>query len=221
MALILKIEHKDGQQTAIWEITEDEKALFEIASLNQSDRTAFSLISNPGRRLEWLAVRALLREFYPSSPTITYHENGKPFLVNNTEKISISHSGKMVAIALHAKHNPGIDIEMLHPRIFKIANRFLGESEKAALGGKPSVEQLTAMWGAKEVLFKVYEHGNISFKDDFKIEPFSYSSKGHLKGLIKKDGVITPIPMEYMQIGDYMLVQTDYSYRDFEKNSEL
>jgi 4'-phosphopantetheinyl transferase len=210
MPLILKTEHEEGQRTAIWEITEDEKALFEMASLNQSDRTAFALITNPGRRLEWLAVRALLKQFYPSTPTITYHENGKPRLINHTDKISISHSGKMVAIALHAKHNPGIDIEILHQRIFKIANRFLGEEEKTALGLSPTVEQLTVVWGAKEVLFKVYEHGGISFKDDFRVSPFNMEKEGKLTGIIFKNGITTQVPMEYRTIDDFVLVETNY-----------
>ena len=45
--------------------------------------------------------------------------------------------------------------------------------------------------------------------------------KDILKGIIKKEDAYPPIPMEYMKIGDYIMVQTDYSYRDFEKNSEL
>jgi 4'-phosphopantetheinyl transferase len=221
MPEILKIEHKDGQRTAVWEIQEDEYALLTAASLTDTDAKRFSLIPNPWRRLEWLTTRVLLRSFYPRVPTIEYLENGKPFLVNNTDKISVSHSGKMVALALHPSQNPGIDIEMLHPRIFKIATRFLSDTEKDFLGENPSLEQLTAMWGAKEVMFKVYEFGGISFKDDFRIQPFSISKKGKLNGIIQKGGKTIPIPMEYMQIGDYMLIQTDYNHRDFEKNSEL
>lgn len=221
MPVILKIEHKDKQRTAVWEVKEDEFALLEIASLNKTDLDAFHLISNPGRRLEWLAVRALVKEFYDVHPSIDYHENGKPRLVNHTDKISISHSGKMVAIALHSNHNPGVDIEMLNPRIYKIANRYLNEAEKAFLGASPSVAQLTIVWGAKEVMFKVYEHGGISFKDDFSIQPFAIADKGLIEGILAKDGKTSVIPMEYIQIGDYMLVQTNYDNRSFENNSEL
>lgn len=210
MPVILKIEHKNGQNTALWEVTEDEYAMLEIASLSKTDFNTFSLIKNPGRRIEWLAVRALLKEFYPSSPAIDYNENGKPLLVNHTDKISISHSGKIVGIVLHPDKGPGIDIEMLHPRIFKIANRFLNESEGKYLGPNPSIAQLTIIWGAKEVMFKVYEHGNISFKSDFMIKPFTLSAKGTLDGIVQKDALSTIIPMEYMQIGDFILVQTNY-----------
>jgi len=220
MPVILKIEHKNGQRTAVWEVIEDELTLLEKVSLHESERHSLSLIHNAGRRLEWLAVRALLKEFYPSGTSIDYLENGKPVLVNHTDKISISHSGNMVAIAVHSNRNPGIDIEMLHPRIFKIAARFLNELEKTHLGPHPSVEQLTIIWGAKEVLFKIYEQGGVSFKNDFSISPFTLSSKGILEGVIYKNSTLS-IPMEYMKIKDFILVQTNYSYRDFEKKSEL
>ncbi len=220
MPVILKIERKDGQRTAVWEIKEDEYTLLETAHLTKASLDTFSLITNPGRRLEWLAVRVLLREFYNSSPTIDYLENGKPLLINHTDKISISHSGNMVAIALHSNRNPGIDIELVHPRIYKIATRFLGELEKMHLGPEPSIEQLTIIWGAKEVMFKAYGQGGISFKNDFKVNPFTLSAKGTLEGIINKETTLI-VPMEYMKIGDFVLVQTDYSYRDFEKKSDL
>jgi 4'-phosphopantetheinyl transferase len=221
MPVILKIEHKDGQRTAIWEIKEDEFALTEIASINETDFQIFSQITNPGRRLEWLTVRALLKEFYPSVPTIQYGPNGRPYITNHPDKISISHSGKMVGIVLHPTCNPGIDIEVIQPRIFKIADRFLGETEKEFLGSQTSAQQLTILWGAKEVMFKVYEHGGISFKEDFRIKPFAISTNGKLEGLIIKGNDIRSIPMEYMQMDNFMLVQTDYISGDCEKNSEL
>jgi 4'-phosphopantetheinyl transferase len=221
MPVILKIERKDGQRTAVWEIKEDEHTLLEKASLNKTALETFPLTTNPGRRLEWLAVRALLKELYPRGlPTIAYLKNGKPVLIDHTDKISISHSGKMVAIALHSDRNPGIDIEILHPRILKIATRFLGVMEKEYSGTHPTIEQLTIIWGAKEVMFKVYEHGGISFKNDFRIRPFTLSEKGPLEGFIDKDTIVT-IPMEYIKIGNFILVQTDYSVRDFEKKSDL
>ena len=219
MPIIRKIEHKDGQQTAIWEILEDEFTLLEIAGLNEKDKAAFSLLANAGRRLEWLAVRALLKEYYAVCPSISYNELGRPILVGQVENISISHSGKMVAIALHSTKIPGIDIEMQHTRIFKISSRFLSESEKEYLGPTPSVEQLTIVWGAKEVLFKIYEYGGVTFNEELIVSPFELSSSGTLRGSILKDNMIIPVPLEYMQIGDYMMVQTDYTQQRFEKNA--
>ncbi len=219
MPVILKIEHKDGQRTAAWEIKEDENTLLRAALLTVTDFNIFSLISNPGRRLEWLAVRVLLKEFYHSAPIINYRENGKPGLINHTDKISISHSGKIVGITIHESRNPGIDVEIIHPRIVKIASRYLNEHEKTYLGPSPSIEQLIILWGAKEVLFKVYEQGGISFKDNFRISPFILSSKGSLEGIISTPGDTLTIPMEYMHVGNFILVQTDYSHADLKKNN--
>lgn len=211
MPVILKIEHQDGQHTALWEITENEQSLLEIAAPDKAGLEALSSLTNAGRRMEWLAVRALLKELYTPTPVIGYLENGKPVLINHNDRISISHSGKMVSIATHPVKNPGIDIEALRPRIHKIAYRFLGQQEIEYLGPSPSAEQLTIIWGAKEVMFKVYSQSGISFQHDFEIKPFGFSSKGKLEGLIRREDDSHIIPMEYRKIGEFILVQTDYS----------
>lgn len=211
MPVILKIQHNDGQRTAVWEITENEPDLLNMALLNPADFSTFSSIANPGRRLEWLAVRALLKEFYASVPSIVYSQSGRPFLLDSADKISVSHSGKMVGIVLHPSRNPGIDIEAIHPRIFKISARFLSKSENKFLNNNPSAAQLVTLWAAKEVMFKVYDLSGVSFKNNLEVEPFVMSSNGKLKGIIFKDDNTLSLPMEYRQFGDYMLVQTDFS----------
>lgn len=210
MPLILKIEHPDGQRTALWEISETEQTLLEIASPGKAGLNAFSSLTNAGRRMEWLAVRALLKELYSPAPAIAYLENGKPVLQNHSDNISISHSGIMVSIVTHPQKNPGIDIETLRPRIHKIAYRFLGQQEIKYLGTSPSTEQLTIIWGAKEVMYKAYGQSGISFQQDFKISPFELSLEGKLEGFIHKGNKISVIPMEYQKIGDFMLVQTNF-----------
>jgi len=210
MPVILKIEHQDGQRTALWEITENEQSLLEMASLDKAGLHAFSLLAHEGRRMEWLAVRVLLKELYTPAPVIDYHGNGKPLLISHSDKISISHSGKMISVTTHPTQNPGIDIEVLRPRIHKIAYRFLGEKEIKYLGPSPSAEQLTIIWGAKEVMFKVYGQSGISFQNHFEIKPFEFSSEGKLEGLIHRGDDNRTIPMEYKRIGDFILVQTDY-----------
>lgn len=210
MPLILKIEHPDGQRTALWEISETEQTLLEIASPGKAGLNAFSSLTNAGRRMEWLAVRALLKELYSPAPAIAYLENGKPVLQNHSDNISISHSGIMVSIVTHPQKNPGIDIEALRPRIHKIAYRFLGQQEIKYLGTSPSTEQLTIIWGAKEVMYKAYGQSGISFQQDFEIESFELSATGKLQGLIHKGDDNRIIPMEYKKVGEFMLVQTDY-----------
>jgi len=211
MPVILKIAHQDGQHTALWEITENEQTLLEIALPDKAELDAFSSLTNAGRRMEWLAVRSLLKELHSPTPIIGYLENGMPILVNHSNKISISHSGKMVGIVSHPCKNPGIDIEVLRPRIHKIAYRFLGQQEIKYLGPSPSTEQLTIIWGAKEVMFKAYGQSGISFQNYFEVKPFELSLNGKLEGLIHRGDDNRTIPMEYKKIGEFILVQTDYT----------
>ena len=75
------------------------------------------------------------------------------------------------------------------------------------------MEQLYVIWGAKEVLFKMFHNythtGNntISFKNNFWVEPFVLSSKGiigvRVEGIEHSSKFIT---LEYMKINNYILV---------------
>src|SRR5579885_2061257 len=124
MPVILKETTRNGLQIGVWEITEPEKDLFEKARLSKEEETTLKGFKNEGRRLQWLAVRALLCELLHPRPIIAYQENGKPFFIDSKTEISISHSGKHAAIAIGNSIIPGIDIEEIHPKILKIAHRF-------------------------------------------------------------------------------------------------
>src|SRR6185312_1424508 len=166
MPVILKENTPNGLQIGVWEITETEKNLFEKANLSKEEENTLSSFKNEGRRLQWLAVRALLCEFLHPRPTIAYQENGKPFFIDSKTEISISHSGKHAAIALSSSIVPGIDIEEIHPKILKIAHRFTNKEEESYLAEETLVAQLSVIWAAKEVLYKTYPHGMLSFKEN-------------------------------------------------------
>ena len=211
MPAIIKIDGPDGQQTGVWEITEPENDLLKKVILTEIEKATLSSYKSSGRRLQWLAVRALLQEFRKNNPVIEYKENGKPFFADHHEEISISHSGKLAAIALHTGNTPGVDAEEIHARIHKIANRFINNEEQAYLKEAILTEQLCTIWAAKEVLYKTHPEGLLSFKENLFISPFEMADKGKLKGTIKKDGTTSYVKMSYKRVGNYILVYTDYT----------
>jgi len=208
MPVILKETTQNGLSIGVWEITETEKTLCEKAHLSKEEEATLNSFKNKGRRLQWLAVRALLCEFLHPRPTVAYQENGKPFFIDSKTELSISHSGKHAAIALSSSIIPGIDVEEIHPKILKIANRFTNEQEKAYLKDETLTEQLCVIWAAKEVLYKTHPHGMLSFRENLFISEFKLSDKFEFEGTLKKDGTATHYSLIGERLKDYILVYT-------------
>jgi len=208
MSAILKINNPGGLSAGVWEITETHDALEQLAGLNTEEKKQLNSFKNESRRMQWLAVRALLSEFISPRPTIAYKENGKPYFLNSNTHISISHSGNLAAIALHNTINPGIDVEEIHPKINKIAHRFVNETEMAYLNQKTLTEQLCVIWAAKEVLYKTQLEGMLSFKQNLFVSRFALTNYAELKGTITKDGITTYHKLVCQRVNGYVLVYT-------------
>ncbi len=208
MPVILKSDAPNAQCIAVWQVTESLETLIGKTHLTAEEKKNLTLFKNESRQCEWLAVRALLQELRPDKPVIKYKENGKPFLLDGSEEISISHSGQYIAIALNKGQHPGIDIEHIHPKIKRIAERFLNDKEKAFLHDDILVEQLCLIWCAKEVLYKIHPEGMLSFKNNLLVAPFVPGNEGSLQGSIIKDGTTTEHKLVYKKLGEYMLVYT-------------
>ena len=163
MGLIL-LKKEKNQSLGIWEISEsinELKALTKGVKLDQ--------IKSQKRKLEILAVRALLKEMC-GNIKLSYNKFGAPILNNN--KISISHSKQLVAIIV-SELKTGIDIEIISERVLKVKNKFLSSSDNI----DDSQEDLTIAWSTKECIFKWHQKGNLNFKDDILIKSINHSSK--------------------------------------------
>lgn len=149
----------------VWEISE---SINELKAL--SDEVKFDQIKSENRKLEILAVRALLKEMCGNSK-LDYNKYGAPILDNN-KKISISHSKKLVAIIV-SELKTGIDIEIISERVLKVRDKFLSYSDNI----DESQENLTIAWSTKECIFKWHQKGNLNFKDDILIKKINHLSK--------------------------------------------
>ncbi|MBA4055621.1 MAG: hypothetical protein C0490_12980, partial [Marivirga sp.] len=93
-----KIVLEADRAWALWRITEDEASLADrVSPLERVSDT----ISNPNKRLEWLAGRVLVKEVFKalsmSFHGITKDEYGKPFPRGYDYHLSLSHSFPFVA----------------------------------------------------------------------------------------------------------------------------
>ena len=164
MGLIL-LKKEKNQSLGIWEISEsvnELKALTKGVKLDQ--------IKSQKRKLEILAVRALLKEMC-GNVKLSYNKFGAPVLDNNN-KISISHSKQLVAIIV-SELKSAIDTEIISKRILKIKEKFISKYDNI----NDSQEDLTIAWSTKECIFKWHQKGNINFKDDISIKSINHTIK--------------------------------------------
>ena len=134
--------------------------------LTDNEELYLKKITNENRKQEFLQIRAL-RNKTIGKLEIDYNENGKPFLVESDEYISISHSQNFIGI-LKSNFDVGLDLEEVNERISKIKNRFLNDKELKLFGS--SIENLTIAWTIKEALFKLNTRNGIDFRKELLID---------------------------------------------------
>ncbi|QNL50652.1 4'-phosphopantetheinyl transferase superfamily protein [Olivibacter sp. SDN3] len=180
MPLVYLKEIDENTRFAIWKIEESAEDLLSKLQLSRSEKAFLKRLNKGKRTLNWLGTRVLLRKMLdtPGYVDCPSDENGKPYLVNFPHKISLSHSFDYAAVMLSTKHEVGIDMELVKPKIELIAKKFMKPQELADLATDKRIEQLYACWCAKEAVYKLQGKKGVSFKDNIFIEPFQYSEAG-------------------------------------------
>ena len=139
----------------VWSMLETAEQLLPMIDLCDADKAVYEKFGNEKRRTEWLTTRVLLRELLNTGATIGHDADGKPYLIDSDDFISISHSKNMVAVMV-AKQNLGIDIEQITPRTTKVRHKFLTGNELDWC--KDDIEH-TLVWTVKEAAYKLIGSG--------------------------------------------------------------
>ena len=154
MGLYSRKKLNNGAEISVWEITESEDELVRLVSIPNDELEELALIGSSARRKEKLAVRALLNSIFEEKVYLGHHDNGSPFIQNNSIHISITHTAKFVAIITHPTEDVGIDIESLDRDFSAVEKKALSEDEIDDLSTKNRNLQLAIYWCAKEALYK-------------------------------------------------------------------
>jgi 4'-phosphopantetheinyl transferase EntD len=171
----------ESKQWGIWKIEESLQELSRAFPNGDLFLQQAGRFPSPSRKLEWVGVRRLLHQLLGEEKTIAYHPNGKPYLTDLSHHISISHTGRYVAILLSPTAAVSIDIERYSDRISPLAPRFMRPDEPLSpYEGDPRWSQLLH-WSAKETLFKAINCPDIDFKQHLQIEPFHPQPAGTLR----------------------------------------
>ena len=202
-----KISVEAGRAWALWKITEDEELLtHQIGAFEKVSDT----LTNPQKRLEWLAGRVAVTEVMKSLNHsfrgITKDEFGKPFLTGYDLHLSLSHSFPYVAVLVDEQGSVGIDLEQPKEKLLRIASRVHHENELVDLG--TDIVKHCIYWCAKESLVKLHGKKDLIFAQNMFIEPFQRRHEGDFTGKIIIGGIETMIPLHYIVYTNFVVVFT-------------
>jgi len=123
-------------------------------------------------RRAFMSVRHLVAMFGYTDQDLYYDEFGKRHL-HDGKHISISHSFNFAGIIV-SDVPVGIDIEKQRDKITIISHKFVNEFENQYIGTQDNeIKGLTAIWCAKEALYKLFAQKGLSFKQHIFISPFT------------------------------------------------
>jgi 4'-phosphopantetheinyl transferase len=102
-----------------------------------------------------LVAGLLLREVcgVECDTQLAYGEKGKPYLLDNTLKFNLSHSGDFVVLAV-SDTEIGVDIEKIKPYNKAVAKRCFTSAELEWLSEENTNEAFYRLWTAKESIMK-------------------------------------------------------------------
>lgn len=192
---------------AVWKIEESIEELQSKLQLKQHEEEFLQSIHYDKRKLHWLSTRVLLRTMLNTDAYIDCRsdDQGKPFLVNFSKHISISHSVDYAAIMISDHSEVGIDIEHMSPKIVKLAPKFLSTKELSFINQTHQVAHLYACWCAKEATYKFHGKRGVSLLNDIHLKPFTYQERGQMEAELLVNNLSSDFIVSFEEFEGYML----------------
>lgn len=132
---------------------------------------------------------------------VLYSREGKPFLKNRSEHISISHSHAKLVVCINKSENTGVDIELIRDKVKAIQHKFLNEDEKIMANN--DTEKLIVLWAAKETLYKLHGLKGLDFIKNICLQNFGETE---IIGKITNNVPEKTFLLRWEKVDNYILV---------------
>ena len=178
---LYRVYHQHLLTVGVWKVDETIdrlKAMLPNCMVNEPELLD---CKSDKRKLEKLAVRALLKELCGEEKKIAYLPSGKPYLADNSFRVSFSHTCGYVAVAIHPEKEVGVDIEQYGTRVQRLASRFVRDDEQVSVASGDEIYALLLHWSAKETMFKLMEEEAVDFLEHMRIFPFTLQESGQME----------------------------------------
>lgn len=159
MPLIYIKEVMPEVSLGLWKIEESVDAFLSLYPELTAFRDEIEAYGSVQRRLEVLAVRALLSRMTAHGVKLYHDKSGRPLLSDGTN-IGISHTHGCAAVVISMRKKVAVDVEYFSKRVERIAGRLLRNDEKA-----DTLEDKLLHWCTKETMYKLYPEDNLSLNE--------------------------------------------------------
>ena len=156
----------------VWRLDEEAPQL--LALCREAGIRCDDLMELPVKRQrEKAAERLLLCRAFGQPVSLRHDEQGAPFVEGSETNISITHTQRLVAMALNDSVVIGLDAEQCDRRqVMRVRDKFLNASEKQFIYPDDLPAHVIA-WTAKEAIIKAERNSAIDWTNDICIAPFS------------------------------------------------
>ena len=160
-----------GTRVLVWRLEEEAQQL--LALCREEGIICEDLKTLPVKRQrEKAAERLLLCHAFGSPVMLSYTEQGAPSVVGSNVNISITHTQRLVALAIDNGQVIGLDAELKdRPQVLRVRNKFLNDKEKQFISLDDRDAHVIA-WTAKEAVIKAERNSAIDWTNGICLEPF-------------------------------------------------
>ena len=157
---------------SLWRLEEDAPQL--LALCRETGIPVEDLISLPVKRQrEKAAERLLLCHALGRPVTLGYTEQGAPFVEDNDVNISISHTQRLVVLAVDPEHIIGVDAEQTdRSQVLRVRDKYLNASERQFIAPDDLAAHIIA-WTAKESIIKAERNSALDWTNGITLDPFT------------------------------------------------
>jgi 4'-phosphopantetheinyl transferase len=195
-----------GAVLLVWESVEEENELLSLLPSSILTDGEYQEIKSSQKKRELLTSRVAILHLSEtlgvSFDGIKKDEHGKPYLVNSSWHMSVTHSSRFIGVIMHPLKPVGIDVELPQKKMWRILPRLFNEQEIRDIG--EDLNRMSIYWSAKEALYKLYGKRSTDFRTNLLI----HQKEEKLIGEIVMPDHHRLHQIEYEQIDDYFLVWT-------------
>lgn len=162
----------------IWKIEETREELLSKLDHPEWVQNIYS-VKAESRVLEILAARVLFKELLGEEKEVYYNSSGKPFLVDESYHISVSHTRGYVGVVVNSDHFVGLDLEQISSKILKVRSRLISVNEY--IDENNEMIHLLLHWSSKEAIIKFLDMEAIDVRKHLFVEKFIPQEKGYFQ----------------------------------------
>ena len=156
----------------VWRLDEEAPQL--LALCREAGIPVEDLMELPMKRQREKATeRLLLCRLYGQPVSLRHDEQGAPFVEGVDANISITHTPRLVALAVDDHYIIGIDAEQCdRQQVLRVRDKFLNSNEKQFISPDDLAAHVIA-WTAKEAVIKAERNSALDWTNGIILEPFA------------------------------------------------